>query len=114
MTNQEIARKREKEKQLVSFMIDLYCHKKHHTNSDELCDECLSLKEYALSRVEHCPHMETKTFCSKCKTKCYKPDMKAKIKEVMKFSGPRMLIFHPIIAIRHLIENKKYNNQTGF
>ena len=37
-----------------------------------------------------------------------------KIKEVMKFSGPRMLIYHPVIAIRHLIENLKYNNQTGF
>ena len=31
-----------------------------------------------------------------------------KIKEVMKFYNPRMLIYHPIIAIRHLIENKKY------
>ena len=28
-----------------------------------------------------------------------------KIKEVMKFYDPRMLIYHPIIAIRHLIEN---------
>lgn len=37
-----------------------------------------------------------------------------KIKEVMKLYDPRMLIYHSIIAIRHLIENKKYNNQTGF
>ena len=37
-----------------------------------------------------------------------------KIKEIMEFCDPRMLIYHPIIAIRHLIENKKYNNQTGF
>lgn len=28
-----------------------------------------------------------------------------KIKEVMKFYDPRMLIYHPIIAIRHLIED---------
>ena len=34
-----------------------------------------------------------------------------KIKEVMKFSGPRMLIYHPVIAIRHLIEDKKYKSQ---
>ena len=37
-----------------------------------------------------------------------------KIKEAIKFCDPRMLIYHPIIAIRHLIENLKYNNQTGF
>lgn len=36
-----------------------------------------------------------------------------KIKEIMEFYDPRMLIYHPIIAIRHLID-KKYNNQTGF
>ncbi len=29
--------------------------------------------------------------------------MKEKIKTVMRFSGPRMLIYHPIMAIRHLI-----------
>ena len=30
-----------------------------------------------------------------------------KIKEIMEFCDPRMLIYHPIIAIRHLIEDKK-------
>ena len=28
-----------------------------------------------------------------------------KIKEIMEFCDPRMLIYHPIIAIRHLIED---------
>ena len=30
-----------------------------------------------------------------------------KIKTVMRFSGPRMLFYHPIMAIRHLIGNNK-------
>ena len=37
-----------------------------------------------------------------------------KIKEVMKFYNPRILIYHPIIAIRHLIENKKYGYMATF
>ena len=56
---------------------------------------------------EKCPHMETKTFCSCCKTHCYKPDMKQKIKEVMRYSGPRMLFHHPVLAVKHVIEEKK-------
>jgi hypothetical protein len=33
--------------------------------------------------------------------------MREKIKEVMRFSGPRMIFCHPIMAIRHLIESKR-------
>lgn len=79
----DITEKREKEKQTVQFMIALYCHKKHSTKKGELCEECEKLYAYACKRIEHCPHMETKTFCSKCKTHCYAPEMKEKIRDVM-------------------------------
>ena len=36
-----------------------------------------------------------------------KPVMREKIREVMRFSGPRMIYSHPITAIRHVIETKK-------
>jgi hypothetical protein len=29
--------------------------------------------------------------------------MREKIKEVMRFSGPRMLLYHPLDAFRHLL-----------
>jgi hypothetical protein len=51
--------------------------------------------------------MESKTFCSNCKVHCYKPEMREKIREVMRFSGPRMIFHHPITAIRHVMESKK-------
>ncbi|MDD6058726.1 MAG: nitrous oxide-stimulated promoter family protein [Clostridiales bacterium] len=98
--------KREKEKKLVSQMISLYCKKKHGRKS-ELCDECAKLDAYARQRSDKCPFMETKTFCSNCKVHCYQPDMRDKICRVMRFSGPRMIFYHPMTAIRHLIETKK-------
>lgn len=98
--------KREKEKRIVSMMIALYCKKKHHRKKI-LCPECAELQVYAMQRSDKCPFMETKTFCSNCKVHCYKPDMKEKIREVMKFSGPRMIFHHPIMAIRHVIESKR-------
>ncbi len=97
--------KREREKKTVSLMIHLYCRKKH--GGKELCPECAALDAYALARIEKGPFMETKTFCSACKVHCYKPEMREKIREVMRFSGPRMIFHHPIMAIRHVIESKK-------
>lgn len=101
----DIQTKREREKELVSQMIALYCRKKHGSKS--LCPDCAALDAYARQRSEKCPFMETKTFCSNCKVHCYKADMREKIREVMRFSGPRMIFHRPIPAIRHVIETKK-------
>ena len=51
--------------------------------------------------------MVTKTFCSNCKVHCYKPEMREKIRTVMRYSGPRMIFHAPIPAIRHVIETVK-------
>lgn len=102
----KIKDKREREKKIVSDMIALYCRKKHrHKNG--LCTECAQLRAYAEQRSDRCPFMETKTFCSNCKVHCYKPEMRDKIRQVMRFAGPRMLMYHPVAAVRHLLESRK-------
>ena len=104
--------KREREKRMVSQMIALYCRKKHHTRGD-LCPQCAALDAYAKMRADKCPFMETKTFCSNCRIHCYKPDIRAKIREVMRFAGPRMILHHPVAAIRHVVETKKEQRRLG-
>ncbi len=99
-------KKREREKKTVALMIRLYCRKKHGAKN-VLCPDCKELSEYAAMRSDKCPFMESKTFCSNCKVHCYKLDMREKIREVMRFSGPRMILYHPIMAVRHVIESKK-------
>ena len=99
--------KREKEKQLVTEMIALYCRKNHKTKKGQLCEDCAHLTDYARTRSDKCPFMENKTFCSNCKVHCYKPEMREKIRAVMRFSGPRMIPHHPVSAMRHVIETKK-------
>ncbi len=37
-----------------------------------------------------------------------KPDMKVKIKDVMKYSGPKLLFSHPIFSISHVVQMIKY------
>lgn len=92
----------EYEKQMVAFMIELYC--KGHKHSENVpCKECEELFEYSKSRLENCRFSENKTFCNKCSVHCYKPQMKNRIREVMKYSGPRMIFYHPVIALKHLL-----------
>ncbi len=102
----DIQGKRQREKQVVSQMIALYCRRKHHTKGD-LCPDCAALSRYACMRSDRCPFMETKTFCSNCRVHCYQPEMREKIREVMRFSGPRMIFYHPVAAIRHVVETKR-------
>ena len=101
----DVKTKRQREKETVSLMIALYC-RKHH-GSKKLCPDCAALDAYARLRSDKCPFMETKTFCSNCRVHCYKADMREKIRAVMRFSGPRMLLYHPVMAVRHGIETRR-------
>ena len=106
MNQNNIAAKREQEKRIVSLMIRTYCRGRHGTRQG-LCPECQTLQEYALLRADRCPFIETKTFCSNCRVHCYRPDMREQIRQVMRFSGPRMLCCHPVMATRHVIETQR-------
>lgn len=94
------------EKRVVNKMIALYCNSNHKT-THELCESCNELYKYAFTRLERCPFGENKPTCSSCSIHCYKSDMKAQIKKVMKFAGPRMLFVSPIITIRHFYKEHK-------
>ena len=100
MSNNKLELKRKREQNMVNQMIRLYCKKNHKDQSaDGLCEECKALLEYSKKRSERCPFMETKTFCNNCTVHCYSPEMKEKIRNVMRFSGPRILIYHPVPCI---------------
>ncbi|MBR4451966.1 MAG: nitrous oxide-stimulated promoter family protein [Clostridia bacterium] len=98
---------KQKEIETVGLMIEKYCRGNHGSKKGVLCPECRELLEYAKLRREKCPHGDNKPFCSNCSIHCYKPDMKEKIRLVMRYSGPRMITDHPVIAMKHLIETKK-------
>lgn len=101
----DVQTKRRREKETVSLMIKIYC-RAHHGGKD-LCPDCAALDAYARLRSDKCPFMETKTFCSNCRVHCYRAEMREKIRAVMRYAGPRMLLHHPVMAVRHVIETKK-------
>jgi len=47
--------------------------------------------------------MAAKTTCARCAVHCYNPEMRRGICAVMRYSGPRMFFYHPVMALRHLL-----------
>ena len=97
-----IEEKRTQECQTMTKMIELFCHRHHHTAAG-LCPECQALRDYAAERLSRCPRMAVKTFCSACPIHCYPPAQREAIRRIMRWSGPRMLLHEPLLAIRHML-----------
>lgn len=96
----------EREAKTVEVMIGLYC-KNHHGLSVTDCPTCSELQNYAIDRLHHCPFHEGKTSCKNCPIHCYKPGIKDDIKQVMRYSGPRMMLRHPILTLFHFSDNRR-------
>lgn len=99
-------KKLEKEQKTVAAMIQIFCEARHGAAGKPLCPECSDLRDYTEDRLKKCPFGEKKSPCSKCRIHCYKPDMRKHVAEVMRYSGPRMLRKHPLLAIDHLLKTK--------
>lgn len=78
----------DKEKETVELMIRLYC--RHKEKNAVLCNTC-----------QH------------CKIHCYNPHKRELMRKVMKYSGPRVILFHPKAAIRHILHSRKRDKKTG-
>ena len=93
----------EREARIVRIMIEIFCQA-HHKPGSGLCTECQELLTYANERLARCPFAPDKPACVKCPVHCYKADMRELIRLVMRFSGPRMIWHHPILAVQHLLD----------
>ena len=88
------------ERRTVEMMIRLYC--RHKEENETLCDNCRELMEYARTRLGNCHYGNDKPTCRLCPIHCYRKDMRERIREVMRYAGPRMMLYHPWDAIVHL------------
>ncbi len=84
-------------------MIEIYCKRQHHSKNG-LCAQCQPLLDYAMQRIAKCPYKDNKPTCAQCPIHCYKSDMRAQVRQVMKEAGPWMLIYHPVLAFFHLMD----------
>ncbi|QFU24726.1 nitrous oxide-stimulated promoter family protein [Shewanella eurypsychrophilus] len=94
-----------REFQTIQAMVEIYCRAHKHGDMSD-CQACQEFLQYAHTRLDRCPYGQEKPTCNKCPVHCYKPHMKEKAREIMIFAGPKMLLPHPIMAIRHLLSGR--------
>ncbi len=95
-----------RERLTLEAMLKMYCHDRHGI-AQGLCGECGSLRAYAFGRLDGCPFKLDKPTCFRCPVHCYRKDMRERIREVMRYAGPRMLRRHPVLAALHMWDNRR-------
>jgi len=86
----------------VPFSFKLFDIKEIEKKEISLCPDCSQLLTYGLTMRLKCPH-DPKPMCKKCETQCYHGDYKAKIREVMKFSGMYMVKHGRVDMLYHYL-----------
>lgn len=95
----------------LDAMIALSCRGRSHDRKGggrrTLCPGCSELRSYAEQRLLRCPFGEGKPTCNNCQVHCYRPEMRERVRDVMRFAGPRMLLRHPVLALLHLVVDER-------
>jgi len=90
----------------MQVMVRIYCddHAHSHDAGATLCAGCQAFLDYAERRLEKCPYGPAKPTCAKCPIHCYKLQPREFARELMRYSGPRMLLRHPWLSLTHLAD----------
>ena len=106
-----------RELKTIAAMVKIYCRHHHDypvMHAGDLCEECARFLEYAGKRLVLCPFAQQKPTCGNCTVHCYKKEMQAKAKQIMRYSGPRMIWSHPQMAFFHLLDGRKKAQDISF
>jgi YbgA-like uncharacterized protein len=104
----ELNNKQISDLRILARFIQLFCHARHdrkivgesilpeflrsrHSENNSLCQECAGLLEYGIKKRSLCP-LHPKPSCKSCHIHCYTPEYRAKIREIMAYSGKRMIL----------------------
>ena len=99
--------RRARELTIIRAMLRLYCRGHDHPGRAPLCAGCAELLDYATSRLERCVFGDAKPTCTNCTVHCYSAEKREQIRQVMKWSGPRMPLRHPILSVFHVFDGHR-------
>eukprot|EP00727_Mastigamoeba_balamuthi_P000950 m51a1_g10852 hypothetical protein (146) ;mRNA; r:15944-16381 len=104
----------EREARTLGLMVRLYC-RAHHAGSspgagDALCPDCAEVLAFARARLRACPYGERKPVCALCRVHCWRarPEVRQRVAAVMWYSGPRLLLCAPWLALNHFVDAALY------
>lgn len=105
---------------ILAKFIDVYCENLHRSREKDLwydgdhgdvnlggkiptlCSECSELLSYSVRRRALCPQ-DPKPSCKKCEIHCYAGEYRSRIREVMRFSGKRLILRGRLDLIFHYL-----------
>lgn len=87
----------------MTAMVNIFCRDHHHP-SESLCEECGQFLAYARVRLERCRFGEEKPTCANCPVHCYQRSQREQARVIMRHAGPRMVLEHPILSLRHWLD----------
>lgn len=104
----------------LALFIEIYCRGRHSDSEKapaelphfdvakiagkqiHLCPDCLKLLHHAFVKRTHCP-MDPKPMCKHCPNHCYAPAYRQQIREVMKYSGRKLVMSGRVDYLLHLL-----------
>jgi len=105
---------------ILAEFIEIYCSQRHRdaekepwvngggfdvdlgVEPPELCDDCSDLLSYSVARRHYCPQ-DPKPTCKNCEIHCYADGYRSRIREVMRFSGKRLILHGRLDLIFHYL-----------
>ena len=115
-----LTRKERRDLRTLGRFIELFCRLKHvgadrrafavgdldarsvfGRRPPRLCAECESLLNHGVVKRLRCP-LDPKPMCKDCPDQCYCADYRTRVREVMRFSGPRMILRGRLHYLFHL------------
>lgn len=110
-----------KDIRILARFIRIYCHAKHagkiggevvlpeelqprRRGQSTICSDCMALLEHGIRKRNLCP-LNPKPTCRKCHIHCYSPEYRQKIREIMSFSGRKLLLRGRIDYLWHYFFN---------
>jgi hypothetical protein len=119
MLRKEMDRRLRSDLKILAKFIDVYCRHRHADAEKtpvalkvcdveqlagpiSICGECHKLLTHAFVKRMNCP-MEPKPACKHCPSHCYHPTYRQQIREVMKFSGRKLVLSGRLGYLYHLL-----------
>lgn len=103
---EQFTTRQKKDLKILIHFIRTYCAARHREQADvalpaelsgtlrggvALCPDCQGLLDHAIMKRRKCP-LDPKPSCKNCHVHCYSREYRAKIREIMAFSGRRMIL----------------------
>ncbi len=97
-----IVNQNQKDQHILEQFVHIHCRGKHKIPNGKLCADCDDLLSYSLRRLQRCPQ-DPKPACKHCEIHCYKPVYREKIRDVMRYSGKRLLLHGRLDLLWHYL-----------